>query len=398
MKPMPALSPLPDMVLPDTDVPALEFAGIKAQYAALRDRIAPRVAAVFSHGRFIMGPEIAELEAALCAASGAAHAILVSSGTDALVAPLMAHGVGPGDAVFVPAFTFTATAEVVLLLGATPVFVDVDPRSFTIDITDLERRIAAVRRAGTLTPKAIMAVDLFGVAADYGAVQALAAPGDMLVLADAAQSFGGRRGNRAVGTLAPVSATSFFPAKPLGCYGDGGAVFTDDGDRATILRSIRAHGQGREKYDIERVGLNARMDTLQAAILLGKLPAFADEIAARGRLADRYDAGLRDVVTTPYRVPDVVSAWAQYSVLVDDREAVREALQAAGVPTAVYYPRPMHLQTAYARFGDGPGSMPVSEELSTRIMSLPMHAYMADAVADRIIDAVRTAITDRRSG
>ncbi len=377
--------------LPETEVPDLEFAGIRAQYAALKDAIAPRIAEVFRHGRFIMGPEIEALEDALCDFCGAGHAVAVSSGTDALVAPLMALGVGPGDAVFVPGFTFTATAEVVLLLGAMPVFVDVDGASFNLDPAGLERSIARVRDEGALTPKAVIAVDLFGLPADYEALNRIAGAEGLNLIADAAQSFGARRGNRKVGTLAPVTTTSFYPAKPLGCYGDGGAVLTDDPGMAALLRSIRVHGQGSVQYAVERVGLNARLDSFQAAVLLGKLPAFEGEVAARNRLADRYDAGLGDTVQTPARFDGLLSSWAQYSVLTDDRDGLRVRLGEAGIPTAVYYPEPMHLQPAYREYGGGEGSLPVSEALCGRIVSLPMHAYMCDDTADRIIEAVRAA-------
>ena len=377
--------------LPETEVPELEFAGIRAQYAALRNAIAPRIAEVFRHGRFIMGPEIEALEEALCDFCGAQHAVAVSSGTDALVAPLMALGVGPGDAVFVPGFTFTATAEVALLLGAAPVFVDVEETSFNMDPADLIGRIARVRAAGNLTPRVILAVDLFGLAADYEALSQVAEAEGLSLIADAAQSFGARRGNRKVGTLAPVTTTSFYPAKPLGCYGDGGAVFTDDPEMAALLRSIRVHGQGSVRYAVERVGLNARLDSLQAAVLLGKLPAFDGEIAARNRLADRYDAGLGDVVQTPARLDGCLSSWAQYSVLADDRDGLRARLAESGIPTAVYYPEPMHLQPAYRAWGEGEGSLPVSEALCRRILSLPMHAYIRDDIAERIIEAVRVA-------
>ena len=377
--------------LPDTKVPELEFAGIRAQYAALREAIAPRIAEVFRHGRFILGPEIEELEEALRKICGARHAVAVSSGTDALVAPLLALGVGPGDAVFVPGFTFTATAEVVLLLGASPVFVDVDGASFNMASADLLERIARVRADGKLRPKAIVAVDLFGLPADYETLNQVAESEGLTLIADAAQSFGARRGNRKVGTLAPVTTTSFYPAKPLGCYGDGGAVFTDDAEMAAVLRSIRVHGQGSVQYSVERVGLNARLDSLQAAVLLGKLPAFEAEIVARNRLANRYDAGVADAVQIPARFKGIQSNWAQYSILADDRNGLRTRLGEAGIPTAVYYPEPMHLQPAYRLWSEGEGSLPVSEALCGRILSLPMHAYMRDDAADRIIEAVRSA-------
>lgn len=372
--------------------PAIEFAGLKAQYRHLKPEIDARIAAVLDHGRFILGPEVAELEAALAAFAGAAHAVAVSSGTDALVMALMAEGVGPGDAVFVPAFTFTATAEVALLLGATPVFVDVDARTFNIDPQDLERRLASVVAEGRLRPRAVIAVDLFGLPADYPTLSDLCSRHDLFLLADAAQSFGARFGGKRAGTLAPVTATSFFPAKPLGAYGDGGALLTDDGDRAERFRSIRAHGKGDAKYDIVRLGLNARLDTIQAAILLAKLTVFPDELTAREALARRYDAALGSLVTVPIRPPGAESTWAQYSILVDVRDRLAAALGERGIPTAVYYPRPLHQQPAYAEFGDGPGSLPVAEALCARIISLPMHAYLDEKAAIFVSEAVQAAL------
>lgn len=379
--------------LPNSDVPDLEFAGIKAQYEALKGDIGARLSDVFQHGRFIMGPEIAELETALAAYCGIEHAITVSSGTDALTASMMALGIGPGDAVFLPSFTFTATAEVVLLLGAAPVFVDVDPATFNIDLPGLSDKIEAVRKEGHLTPRAIVPVDLFGLPVDYAALNALSAAQGLYVISDAAQSFGGSQDDTRVGALAAITATSFFPAKPLGCYGDGGAVFTDDAELAAQIRSIRVHGQGAEKYAIDRVGLNARLDTIQAAILLAKLPALDGEIEARNRLAGHYDEHLSGICQTPRRSNQATSAFAQYSIVVDNRDEVQARLREADIPTAIYYPRPMHFQPPYAAFGDGAGSLPVSERLSASILSLPMHGYMTDDVAHRIGDAVKTAIT-----
>lgn len=365
---------------------------LKTQYQALKPLIDARIATVLEHGHFILGPEVEELEQALTNFCGARHVVSCSNGTDALQMVLMARNVGPGDAVFMPAFTFTATAEVVLLLGATPIFVDVDPRTFNIDTASVEAALNQVRTDGKLHPRAIIAVDLFGLPADYAALNALADRESMFVIADAAQSFGATQNNRMVGTLAPVTTTSFFPAKPLGCYGDGGAIMTDDVELANALRSIRAHGKGDDKYDIVRVGLNGRLDTLQAAILLAKLPSFQNELAAREALANRYDAGLSGVVTTPKRIEGHRSAWAQYSVLTGQRDQVAAKLKAAGIPTAIYYPRPMHLQPAYEAFGQGIGSLPVSERLSHDILSLPFHPFMPDDVADRIIAAVRSAV------
>ena len=368
----------------------IPFIDLKAQYAALKADIDARVQAVLDHGQYIMGPEVAELERQLAAFAGARHAITVANGTDALLIALMAWGVGPGDAVFLPGLTFTATAEAPLLLGATPVFVDVDPDRFTLDPADLERRIAAVRATGRLRPKVVIPVDLYGLPADYPRIAAVAE--GLHVLADAAQSFGASAGGRRVGTLAPVTATSFFPAKPLGCYGDGGALLTDDDDLAGLMRSLRVHGAGSHKYDIVRVGVNSRLDTLQAAVLLAKLPVFAEEIERREALACRYDTGLSDLARIPHRPPGLRSAWAQYTLQHEARDRLAARLQAAGVPTAVHYPHPMHLQPAYAAHGAGAGSLPVSERLCNQVLSLPMHPYMDAATADRIIGAVRDAL------
>ncbi len=370
----------------------IPFVDLKQQYARLKPLIDANIQKVLDHGGYILGPEVAALEAELADFAGVRHCIGVSSGTDALVIALMAKGIGRGDAVFVPAFTYTATAEAILCLGAAPVFVDVDPVSFNIDTADLERRIAAVRKAGTVRPRAVIPVDLFGLPADYDALTEIARAHDLFVLADAAQSFGAQLDGRRVGSLAPVTATSFFPAKPLGCYGDGGAVFTDDPELAAAMRSIRAHGQGTAKYDIVRLGMNGRLDTIQAAVLLAKLTVFEDELEKRNAVALRYTARLGDTVTTPTVPQHAVSAWAQYTIKVRDREAVQAALKAAGIPTAVYYPRPMHLQTAYADYGEGEGSMPVSEALCGQVLSLPMHPYLGMEQVDRICDTLIRAI------
>ena len=374
------------------DFTPIAFVDLKAQYRTHKDAIDSGINRVLEHGQFIMGPEVAELEAGLAERMGVKHAIGCASGTDALLIALMAAEVGPGDAVFLPAFTFTATAEVVLTAGAVPVFVDVDPVSFNIDAADLDRRVNSV--AGRLRPRIVIAVDLFGAPADYDALFAVAARHDMTVLADAAQSVGATLFDNPVGSLAPVTATSFFPAKPLGCYGDGGALVTDDDDMAETMRSIRAHGKGSMKYDIVRAGLNSRLDTLQAAVLLAKLAVFDDEIAARQRIAAYYDDRLRDLVDIPVQRNGVRSAWAQYTIQTDRRDALSSGLKARGIPTAIYYPLPMHLQTAYLEFGDGPGAHPVSEALCGRVLSLPMHPYMDDATVDRICDGVETVLRD----
>ena len=373
----------------------IAFVDLKAQYRTYKGAIDSAIQKVLEHGRFIMGPEVSELETALCQFAGAKYAIGCSSGTDALALIMMAEGIGHGDAVFVPAFTFTATAEVPLLLGATPVFVDVDPDDFNIDCNDLERRVAAVAAGGALTPRAVLAVDLFGLPADYDRLRAVAERYDLKVWGDAAQSFGGAMGERNVGTLCRATATSFFPAKPLGCYGDGGAVLTDDDGLAERMQSIRAHGKGGAKYDIVRIGLNARLDTIQAAVLLAKLPNFPGELERREAVAWRYDERLSGVVNTPSRFQGRVSAWAQYTVKLpaDRRDSVASKLREVGIPTAIYYPMPMHMQTAYRAYGEGEGSVPVSERLSGEVLSLPMHPYMEDADIARIAEALMRAVS-----
>jgi UDP-2-acetamido-2-deoxy-ribo-hexuluronate aminotransferase len=373
-----------------TQVP---FIDLKAQYARIKPEIERAIAGVLDDGRYIMGPAINRFEAELAEYCGVKHAISCSSGTDALVMPLMAYGVGRGDAVFLPSFTYTASAEVVLLCGASPVFVDVDPETFNIDLADLERKIAATRAAGELTPKAILAVDLFGLPADWAELNALASREGLYLIDDAAQSFGGVYRNGRVGSLAPVTGTSFFPAKPLGCYGDGGAIFTNDDDLADALKSIRIHGTGSHKYEVIRVGMNGRLDTLQAAILSVKLSIFDDELEARERISRVYDTHLDGVVTTPKRVEGHRSAWAQYTIKTDRRDDLQKALNAAGIPTMIYYPKPMHFQAPYAPYGEGEGSLPVSEALCDQVISLPMHPYLKDEEAIAISDAVRAALS-----
>jgi UDP-2-acetamido-2-deoxy-ribo-hexuluronate aminotransferase len=370
----------------------IAFVDLKTQYRRLKSKIDARMADVLEHGQFIMGPEVPEFEKALAKFANVQSVIGVASGTDALQIALMAEGIGPGDAVFVPSFTFTATAEVIIICGAEPVFCDVDSRNFNLDHISLQEKIDAVETEGRLRPGAIIAVDLFGLPADYAALTQIAVRHDMTVIADAAQSFGAQLEDKNVGGLAPITATSFFPAKPLGCFGDGGALLTNDEGRAEVFRSIRAHGKGKAKYDIARIGLNSRLDTLQAAVLLVKLSVFEEELASRQRLADRYTATITDVVVTPTQDNRSQSSWAQYAILLDDRDATMEALKGKGVPTAIYYPKPMHLQSAYTRYGSGPGSLPVSEDLSARILCLPMHPYMPDSTADYICDSVRAAV------
>lgn len=368
------------------------FVDLKAQYARLKPQIAEAIQDVLDDGRYILGPAVAKLESELAEYCGVAHAISCSSGTDAIFMPLLAYEVGPGDAVFVPSFTFTATAEAILLAGASPVFVDVEADSFNIDLADLTKKISETRAGGKLAPKAILAVDLFGLPADWNGLNTLAEREDLYLISDAAQSFGGAYHNKRVGSLAPVSGTSFFPAKPLGCYGDGGAIMTDDNGLAEVLKSIRVHGAGADRYEVVRIGINGRLDSIQAAILSVKLSVFDDELEARERVAQIYDDELKDVVATPKRIEGLKSAWAQYTIKTDKRAAVQEKLGTAGIPTMIYYPKPMHLQAPYLPYGDGEGSLPVSEAICRQVMSLPMHPYLSDDDARRIAAATRDAL------
>jgi UDP-2-acetamido-2-deoxy-ribo-hexuluronate aminotransferase len=370
----------------------IPFIDLKTQYARLKPQIDKAIQEVLDDGRYILGPAVERLEAELAEYCGVRHAITCASGTDAIFMPLLAFGIGPGDAVFVPAFTFTASAEVILLAGAAPVFVDVEEDSFNIDLKDLERKIAETRSAGKLTPKAIIAVDLFGLPADWDGLNALAKHEGLHLIDDAAQSFGGSYHGKRVGSLAPVNATSFFPAKPLGGYGDGGAIFTDDDDLAAALKSIRVHGAGADRYEVVRIGINGRLDSIQAAILSVKLAVLSDEIEAREHVATVYDAALHNIVTVPARIDGLRSAWAQYTIKTEKRAEVQARLKEAGIPTMIYYPKPMHLQAPYAPYGDGAGSLPVSETLCERVMSLPMHPYLNDDEAKRIAATVRDAL------
>ncbi|MFO7597845.1 MAG: DegT/DnrJ/EryC1/StrS family aminotransferase, partial [Desulfocurvibacter africanus] len=363
---------------------AIPFVDIKSQLAQVEQEIRQGFDRVFSHCQFIMGPEIKEVEDQLAAFAGTKHAITCSSGTDALLMPLMAMGIGAGDAVLTTPFTFFATLESIALLGATPVVVDVDPRTFNIDPAKLELAIKALKAkdpsihplpAGyeNLTLKAIMPVDLFGLPADYDRIMAIAAREKLYVIGDSAQGFGGVYKGRPVSAIPHVTATSFFPAKPLGVYGDGGAVFTDDDNLADVMRSIRVHGMGHDRYYNVRLGLNARFDTFQAVVLKAKLRIFPAELDARQAVAERYDAGLAGKVTTPLIPDGCRSSWAQYSILTDKRDALQTALKAADVPSMIYYTIPCHMQPVFAHLGYKLGDMPVCDELSKTILSLPMH-------------------------
>lgn len=364
---------------------------LATQRDRLRSKIDAALAAVVDHSQYILGPEVRELESQLADYCDVAECVGCASGTDALLLPLLTEGVGPGDAVFVPSFTFVATAEVVVLTGATPIFVDVDETTHLIDLASLEAAIAGAGEAG-LTPRAIIPVDLFGQPADYAAIAAIAEQAKLLVIADAAQSFGAQQGNQRVGKLARVTATSFFPSKPLGCFGDGGALFTDDADFAARLRSARVHGAGSDKYDNARVGVNSRLDTLQAAILLAKMTIFDDEIAARRRVASYYDEGLSKCVQTPRLANDNISAWALYTIVTPNRDRLRDSLTEAGVPTRVYYPTPLHLQPAYRNHPCAPSGLATSERLASQVLSLPMHPYLDSAAQDRVIQTVRDLV------
>ncbi|RJF87729.1 DegT/DnrJ/EryC1/StrS family aminotransferase [Oleomonas cavernae] len=369
----------------------IPFIDLKTQRARMGSAVDEAILKVVNHGAYIMGPEVTELERQLSAFCGARHTLTCANGTDALALVLMAKGVKPGDAVFVPAFTFVATAEVVAWVGATAVFVDVLEDSFNMDPAHLARSIAWAREAG-LNPVGVIPVDLFGQPADYTAIMPVAEVNGLWLMSDAAQSFGAKLHNRSVGTYGLATSTSFFPAKPLGCYGDGGAVFTDDDELIEILRSLRIHGQGRDKYENVRIGINGRLDTIQAAVLLEKLKIFPDEIEARDRVAQRYNEALADVAVVPRVSAGATSVWAQYTLLLEDRNKVAAACQKAGVPTAIYYPIPLSHQEGYKHFPSGPGGVPMSEKLAGKVLSLPMHPYLGTDVQDRIIDVVRAAI------
>jgi dTDP-4-amino-4,6-dideoxygalactose transaminase len=373
----------------------VSFIDIAAQRRRLGKSVDDAVARVLTHCQFINGPEVTQLEAALAAFSGAKHVVTCASGTDALLMVLMAKGVGRGDAVLCPSFTFCATGEAVALTGATPVFVDVDEATFNMDANSLKRGIATAKQLG-LRPKAVIPVDLFGQSADHDGIGAVADAEGLFVLDDAAQAFGASYKGRRLGTFGLATATSFFPAKPLGCFGDGGAIFTDDAELAADLRSVRVHGQGFDKYDNVRLGLTGRLDTVQAAVLIEKLKIFEDEIAARNSIAERYAQGLGNVVTVPRLASGCTSVWAQYTIRLpkgSDRDSFVAALKVQGIPTAIYYPKSMHQQTAYRDFPVADGGLPASESLSSDVISLPMHAYLDRPTQDRIIKAVRGAFS-----
>jgi dTDP-4-amino-4,6-dideoxygalactose transaminase len=376
-------------------VPTMSFVDLQKQRERLEPGLSQAITEVVASGLYIGGPEVEELEAALAAFCGAAHCVACASGTDALLLVLKAWGVGAGDAVFVPAFTFAASAGSVANLGATPVFVDVLAETFDMDPHSLEAAVRWSRTAG-LRPVAIMPVDLFGLPADYAAIEPIAEAESLRIFCDAAQSFGASLDGRRVGTIGAATATSFYPSKPLGCYGDGGAIFTDDAELAQHLRSIREHGRGAHRYDNVRIGLNSRLDAIQAAVLLQKLTIFSDELRLRQAVADRYTAGLADIVETPVGRTGAASTWAQYTLKTERRDAVAQACRRRGLPTAIHYPAALPTQPAYRNFPSAPDGVPVSERLAQTVISLPMHPYLDEAGQSRVIDAVRSAVLDER--
>ncbi len=363
----------------------MDFVDLKAQYRRLKPSIDARIQAVLDHGQYILGPEVRELETRLAARIGAKHCIGCASGTDALLLAMMALGIGPGDEVITSPFTFFATAEMIMLLGAVPVFADIDPATYNIDPAKIAASITSRTRA-------IMPVSLYGQPAEMDAINAVAARHSLAVIEDAAQSLGALYFGRHSGNLSTIGCTSFFPSKPLGCYGDGGACFTNDDALATAMFEVRNHGQDR-RYHHTRIGINGRIDTIQAAVLLAKLDVFDDELLSRSESANRYSALLKDAVHTPRLAPNRTSAWAQYTIEVDDREAVEAAMRDAGVPTAVHYPVALHQQPVFeAQAGAGKGSFPHAERAARRVLSLPMHPYLTPADIQRVTDAVKAAM------
>jgi dTDP-4-amino-4,6-dideoxygalactose transaminase len=371
----------------------MQFIDLKAQYNRLKADIDQRVLNVLNHGAYVFGPEIAEMEKKLADHAGVKHCLSCASGTDALLIPLMAWEVKPGDAVFVPSFTFISTAEVVSLLGATPIFVEVEEHTFNIDVKHLEVMINRVLAEGKLIPKVIVPVDLFGLTADYSAIEKVAEKYNLLIMEDSAQGFGGKINGKVAGSFGQVSATSFYPAKPLGCYGDGGAIFTNDDELADVMKSIRVHGMSSDRYNNVRIGINGRMDTIQAAVVLGKLEVFVDELDKRNDVANKYKAGITKNVKTPTVPEGYYSSWAQYSVLAESSEMrakLQDYLKSKNIPSVIYYPIPLHLQTAYAYLGGKRGDLPVTESIADRVFSLPMHPYMTDAEIGEVIDAINS--------
>jgi len=390
----------------------MQFVDLAAQQKRIRERIEANISTVMDHGKYIMGPEIGQLEDALKDFIGVKHAIGCASGTDAILLALLAEKIGPGDAIFTSPFTFIATAEVICLLGATPIFVDIDPKTFNIDPGQLEIAIEAIEKndptihpipvgnsvlspqSSVLNPKGVIAVDLFGLSADYDRINSIAQRHNLFMIEDAAQSFGAEYNDKKACSLAEVACTSFFPAKPLGCYGDGGMCFTDNDDIAEKLRSLLFHGKGHHKYDNVRIGINGRLDTIQAAILLAKFDIFPEEIELRQKVAQQYHNLLNSYseILTPSIPKGYKSAWAQYSILAKDakhRSELQNKLKESGIPTAIYYPKPLHLQIAFSSLGYREGDFPISEDFARRIFSIPMHPYLTDEEQQNISDVIK---------
>ena len=367
----------------------MQFIDLEIQYQSIQPRIDQAILKVLNHGQYILGPEVFKLEAELASYSGTKYCVSCSSGTDALLMSLMAKKIGPGDAVFTTPFTFISTAEVIQLLGATPVFVDIRDDTFNIDSSKLEIAIHKCQSNAELIPKAIIPVDIFGLPADYEMIEKIGNKFDLYIIEDAAQSFGGKIKNRKAGSLGDIGTTSFFPAKPLGCYGDGGAIFTNDQEIGEILISIRNHGQGTSKYNNIRIGLNGRLDTIQAAILLEKMKIYPEELGQRIAIANKYSQNLNQYFKCQH-VPDgYESAWAQFSILAlnsKERSICMKKLKDSGIPTAIYYPKPLHLQEAFCNLDYALGDFPVSESISQRIFSLPMHPYLTDDNINKICE------------
>jgi UDP-2-acetamido-2-deoxy-ribo-hexuluronate aminotransferase len=389
----------------------MQFIDLVSQQKKIKDKINNNIQAVLNHGMYIMGPEIDGLENRLSDFAGTRHGIGCASGTDALLLALMAYGVGPGDAIFVPTFTFIATAEVVSLLGATPIFVDIHPETFNMDTAGLEKAIEAVIHGNSrthplprienqpagLTPKGIIPVDLFGLPADYDTICGIAKKYGLFVIEDAAQSFGAEHHGRKACSLANIACTSFFPAKPLGCYGDGGMCFTDSDELAELMKSLRVHGQGVHRYENVRIGINGRLDSLQAAILLAKFDIFPEELTARQQIADRYTRLLsgQEALCPPKTPAGMKSVWAQYSILARNstlRKHIQEKLNEKGIPSVVYYPKPLHHQGAFRTLAYQQGDFPVSEDAASRIFSIPMHPYLSASDQDRIVEVILDCI------
>ncbi len=367
----------------------MQFIDLAAQQSRIREKIDARIASVLNAGKYIMGPEVKELEGKLAEYCGVSHCVSCANGTDALVLGMMALNIGPGDAVIVPSFTFAATAEAPCIVGATPVFAEIDSSTYNLDPESLLRCIAAAKDAG-LDPKAVIAVDLFGLPAEYDTISEICRTNNLKLIGDSAQGWGGTINGRMTGTFADITTTSFFPAKPLGCYGDGGAVFTNDAELAKVIDSLRVHGKGSEKYDNVRIGTNSRLDTIQAAILLEKLEIYSEEIDARNVIAARYSSALHNRFKTPHVPSGYRSIWAQYSLQSENRDHIMASLKDEGIPSVVYYPRPLHTQTAYSAFPADPEGLEVSEAISKRIFSLPMHPYLDESNQDKIITVLQS--------